>query len=188
MRRTIRPCLAVAVFSVGLFGALAPPAGAADASGCNGSGTSLDSDGIRIDSATAPGRGGTKGNPFDVTADGEVRYRYDVQSPVAGGTWKVKIDTGLFPVSFGGDISQRSSQSGSGVEPLKKHLQIGGFAPLAGLIKVDIEATGPSGGTCVVSGWIKIHESVFTTPVFYLALIFLLLGILVLFYGMASPL
>ncbi|MFO7589778.1 MAG: hypothetical protein R6X23_02625 [Acidimicrobiia bacterium] len=166
----------------------APAAGAADADGCRGSGVSLDGDGLEIDSASAPGRGGTKDDPFDVTTDGEVQYDYDVQAPVAGGTWKVEIDTGLFPISFGGDISDDSDQSGAGVEQLKDHLQIGGFAPLTGLLKVDIEATGPSGGTCTVSGWLKIHDSVFTTPAFYLGLIFAVLGIFLLGFGMASPL
>ena len=186
--RLLRTWSVVAVVALAFLVFAAPSAGAANADGCSGSGVSFDGDGLQIDSASAPGRGGTKDDPFDVTSDGEVQYDYDVQSPVAGGTWKVKIDTGLFPISFGGDVSDSSEQSGSGVEQLKDRLQVGGFAPLTGLLKVDIEATGPSGGTCTVSGWLKIHDSVFTTPAFYLALIFFVFGLLLLGFGMASPL
>lgn len=183
MTTKIRSLIAAAVLAAGLLVTMAAPVGAAEASGCSGSGVSFADDGGRLDTAAAPGRGGTKEDPFDVVSDGQVKYTYDVDAPVAGGTWKVKINTGLVPISFGGDISDSSDQSGRGVEYLEEHLQVGGFAPLTGLLKVDIEATGPSGETCIVSGWLELHDSVFTTPLFYLALVMMLLGIFLLGFG-----
>jgi hypothetical protein len=170
-----------------LFVALAGPAGAAKAKGCSGSGTSFDKDDVQVDTAAAPGRGGTKANPFDVTTDGRVQYEYSIREPgVAGGKWEVKLDTGFgLKIPFSGKISRTASASGQGVEPLKKHLQFGGLDAFLGLVKVDIVAK-KGGTTCTVSGYLKIHADIFTTPAFYLALILLILGILLGFLAMGA--
>lgn len=164
---------------------VAGPAGAADAKGCSGSGVSVDGD-ITLDRASAPGKGGTKNDPFDVTTDGEIRYQYRVsRGALSGGRWTAEIDTGIIPISFSGAIEQGSSQEGDGVEPLKKHLQVGGLSVLTGLLKIDIKARA-GGIRCTVSGYLKIHASVFTTPAFYLAIILLVLALLLFYFGMGA--
>lgn len=186
MRRAL--CFLLAGVVSGLFLiATAPGAGAATAKGCSGAGVSLDGD-TRIDRASAPGRGGTKDNPFDITIDGAVSYRYQIDGPIQGGRWNLVIDIGPFmpDIKFGGKISRTAAQSGSGTEPIKKHLKIGGLAAFVGLMKADIVAT--KGSTrCVVSGWIKLHDSVFTTPAFYLAFILLIAAIILAITGMPTP-
>lgn len=171
--------------------AVATPAGAAGAKGCTGSGISISDElgeGAEIDRASAPGRGATKDNPFDIEIKGRVNYEYTINGPIAGGKWNAILDLGipLVPdLKFGGKISKTASSSGSGVEPIEKHLKVGGLSTFVGLIKVKIVAT--KGGTqCVVTGWIKIHDSVFTTPAFYFALLILLIAIWLGYLGMGS--
>ena len=169
-----------------LFVMLAGPAGAAKAKGCSGQGTSFDVDDLEIDKASAPGKGGTKSNPFDVTTDGRVQYSYSINGNVAGGKWEVKLDTGFgLKIPFGGKISRTASSSGDGVEPLKKHLQVGGLDAFLGLVKVDVVAK-KGGTTCTVSGYLKIHGDFYTTPAFYLALILLALAFLLGFSAMGA--
>lgn len=189
MRRALSVFL-MAMVTGAFFVATAPGAGAANAKGCSGSGVSLSDDLGEIDKASAPGRGGTKDNPFDIEINGKVQYDYTIAGPIAGGKWNVVIDLGmpfLPDPKFGGKVSKTASQSGSGTEPIKKHLKFGGLSAFVGLMKADIVVT--KGSTrCVVSGWIKIHDSVLTTPAFYFALILLMIALWLAYLGMGTPL
>jgi hypothetical protein len=192
--RTARAGLTLLTVFGGLTGALvvatAAPAGAANASGCSGSGTSIGASGLAIDQASAPGGGGTKDNPFQVETGGRVRYQYTIKGPIGGGTWKAVIDTGLpfvGNVEFSGRIKSSSQPSGKGVEPLKKHLQFAGIAAVVGAVKVKIVAT--SGHTrCVVSGWIKINDSPVKSAMFYESLLLLLFAIIFFYLAMMGQL
>ena len=166
-----------------LFAISAGPAGAAKAKGCSGSGTSFDVDDTEIDNASAPGKGGTKDDPFDVSTDGKVKYSYTINGNIAGGKWKVQLDTGIFKIPFSGKISRTASSQGDGTEPLKKHLKFAGMSTFLGLVKADIVAT-KGGTTCRISGYLKFHADIWTTPMFYLALILLLLGLLFGFFSL----
>jgi hypothetical protein len=186
MRRAVSVFVVAVVMGV-FFIATAPGASAANAKGCSGSGVSISEDGDVIDNASAPGKGGTKDNPFDIEVNGKVKYNYKVNGNLTGGRWNVVIDLGFFlpDVKFGGSIKSAST-TGTGTEPIKKHLKVGGLAAFVGLMKADIVAT--NGKTrCTVSGWIKLHASVLTTPAFYLALILLVIAILLLYFGMGRP-
>jgi len=175
----------LAGLSFSLFALMGGPAGAAEGDGCSGSATSFDGDNKQLDKVTAPGPGGTKDDPFDVDPDGHVQYNYDVKGEIGGGTWSVKL---LGPVSFGDDISDDSGPSGDGDEQLESYLKPGGITPLVGLIKADIEIKNKGGDVvCTYSGWIKIGGSVLTSPVFYLSIVFILLGLFLGFLAMGVP-
>jgi hypothetical protein len=176
--RRILLAVGLAALTFGTLMAIAGPAGAASAKGCGGNATSFDSDGKQQDSASAPGPGGTKDNPFDVWADGTVKYHYEIDGSGAG-SWDLKIQK--TPITFGNDIHADSAPSGDGTRKLDQDFEPGGVS-LPGLYKVDIK--GDRGGTaCVVSGWIHVHGSLVKSPVFWLGIIFLLLGL-----GMFFPL
>ena len=165
----------------------AAPAGAASASpgSCSGNATSANSGGKQLSKVAAPGAGGTKSDPFEITTDGSVDYTYKLGGDVAGGTWKVVL---LGPLSFSGDISDTAASSGSGSEALKKHFQVGGLAPLVGLIKADVVVENKDGSTvCTYSGWIKIGGSILETPVTYAAVVLVGLGGLLAFGAMGRP-
>ncbi len=164
---------------------VAGPAGAADAKGCSGSGTSFDADNKQLDTASAPGPGGTKEHPFEVDPDGHVQYEYDIQGEIASGKWSVKL---LGPISFGDDIADDEPSTGGGDEPMESYLKPGGISTFVGLIKTDIEIKNQGGATvCTFSGYIKIGGSLLESPIFYLSIVFILLAILLGFWGMGEP-
>lgn len=163
------------------------PAGAADAKGCSGEGTSFDSEGKQLDTGAAPGAGGTDADPFEIDVDGRVEYTYaGVDAGIAGGTWDVKILNSPIP-AFGGDIeSSAELPDGNGVEPLKEHFQFSGLAPLLGKYKIEITASG-GGASCVVKGVVQINGSLVKSPTFYVSLAFVGLGGLLFFAAMGRP-
>jgi hypothetical protein len=166
---------------------VAGPAGAAEATGCKGTGTSFDDKGKQLDTGAAPGQGGTDSDPFEMDVDGRVEYTYDgVDSGIAGGTWDVKILNSPIP-AFGGDISPTAQlPSGDGVEPMKEHFQFGGLAPLLGKYKIEITASG-GGAECVVKGVIQINGSLVKSPTFYVSLVFVGAGALLFLGAMGRP-
>ena len=111
--RTAVTAIVIALLACGAMVASAAPAGAATAHGCSGAAASLAKTGAIIDRASAPGNGATLSNPFDVKTDGSVRYHYDIAhgGRIATGHWKVSIDTGLVPITFGGDLSSSTKPS-----------------------------------------------------------------------------
>jgi len=163
MRRFLL-AMGLAALVCGLLMAMAIPAGAAQSNGnCGGSGTSFDSDNKKQDEASAPGPGGTKGNPFDVWADGTVEYDAFIKGDGAG-DWKVKVQK--TPITVSDDIKASSGPDDSGTEPMEDYFQPGGVNAIIGLYKVNIE--GERGGTpCLVSGWIHVHGSLLTAPMFW---------------------
>ena len=162
----------LAALMCGTLMAIAGPAGAATAKGCGGDATSFDSEGEEQDFAAAPGRGGSKSNPFDVWSDGTVEYNYRIDGS-GEGTWDLKIQK--TPITFGNEINADSAPSGDGTRELDQDFEPGGVS-LPGLYKVDIK--GNRGGTeCIASGWIKVHGSLVKAPVFWLGIIFVLLGL-----------
>jgi len=166
---------------------VAGPAGAADATGCSGSGTSFDGDGKQLDQGSAPGAGGTDADPFEVDVDGRIEYTYQgVDEGIAGGTWDVKILNSPIP-AFGGDIEPDAQlPDGDGVEPLKEHFQFGGLAPLLGKYKIEIKASG-GGAECIVKGVIQINGSLVKSPTFYVSVALVGLGGLLFFTAMGRP-
>jgi hypothetical protein len=180
--------LAVAVVLLPVGVALtATPAGAAEASGCHGDASSSDKSGHGIDTANAPGEGGTESAPFQIDPYGKVAYEYEFDSAMHDGTWSVST-TGALSLSFSGKVTSAHEQSGSGTESLKKRLVkkvpiLGEVVLFTGLVKVDVDVTAPGGGHCVFSGWVEVKENPARTPLFYAAVVFLVIAALLLFLG-----
>ena len=185
MRRLLAATgLAGLVFGVLL--AMANPAGAASASsGCSGKASSVDKDGKALSKVSAPGAGGTKDNPFEIDPEGKVTYEYGgLDQASSGGSWNVQL---LSVIKFGSDFDS-AQPSGGGTEALKSHFEVGGLAPLVGLIKADVVIKDKSGNdVCTFSGWIKIGGSIFKSPVTYAAIVFLGLGAFLGFAAMGRP-
>lgn len=170
----------------GVLMAMAAPAGAASASsGCSGKASSVDKDGKPLSKVAAPGAGGTKDDPFEIAPDGQVTYEYGGLGGASnGGTWNVQL---LGFIKFGGDFDS-AQPSGGGTEPLKSHFEVGGLAPIVGLIKADVVVNDKSGNeVCKYSGWIKIGGSILKSPVTYAAIVLLGLGGLLGFAAMGRP-
>jgi hypothetical protein len=174
-----------------MFIATASPAGAASAKGCSGSGRSIGEEGLVIDRASAPGEGGTEKNPFKIETAGKIDYDYTVKKGALGnGKWTASIldpsGLGLLPdIKFSGNITAGTSNQGSGVEELKKHLQVGGIPIPAGTFEIKIVARAP-GVSCTVQGWLEINNSPVKSVIFIESMVLFLLGLLILFWCMAT--
>lgn len=148
-------------FAVGALMLAAAPVSAADAKGCQVTVESTDAQGDPLDTARAPGPGGTQDDPFTLDAAGSITYTARTDRPIRNGEWKVK--TTIPGVAPTGDIGDSGEQVTEGTEELDQYLEPGGLfgAPLfTGLAKVDFVATGADGATCEVSGWIEIEGGV----------------------------
>lgn len=157
--------IAVLMFTAALGGiatiGVASPASAASASGCRGTATSLTDNGSTLDTASAPGVGGTSDHPFEIKYDGSVRYDATTQAALQGGTWTVKSSV----FSFGGDMGGTDTTQ-SGTEKVDDHIPF----TVPGLYKVKITAEAPGKLTCTVEGWIRIIDSPVGTPLWFGAL------------------
>lgn len=157
----------VAALSVVGLGVVLPAAAAlaADATGCSGSVTSMMADGSELDSATAPGAGGTASDPLVIDPAGSVAWEGSTDSVITNGTWAVRV--GGVQVKSGTADNAEGKTSASGTVDLADTL-----APVQWILQtnakvpVDGELTG-QGGTCTGSGYVAgTGAGTFTSPVF----------------------
>jgi hypothetical protein len=195
MRRTRRSGRLVAAAIATTF-LMVPVALAADATGCSGEATSFDTAGIPIDTAAAPGEGGTREDPLDILWAGTIEWSGSTDEVLQDGSYKVAVApvrggvlveaivggiTSRLP-GFSGDVDNASGkQEASGtVSPA----DVTGRATfLTGTYAVDWTVTGQA-GQCTGSGYVKITDNPRGSVVWWVALTLIVLGIL----GFASAL
>jgi hypothetical protein len=177
---------AIGVLGVAAWTVLpAMAAGAATASsGCKGDATSFDADGKQVDTVTAPGNGGTSGNPFEVDPEGKVKWNATADPAIPDdGTWTVETKS-TPKLSFSGDGGLSDD---SGTENLKDHLTLD--VPLIGetrlasgtfYVKVVVEGGGAS---CTFAGYVKINGSPLGTPLFWGGVILGVGGLVLAFFA-----
>lgn len=178
MRRAALMTISVTIgllATVAVAGAM--PAGAASATGCQGVAKSLTSSGGALDQATAPGAGGTSDHPFEIEYDGSVSYRATTDDALQDGSWDVKSSV----FTFGGDVGGTDT-SQSGTEKVSDHVPF----TVPGLYKLTITADAPGKATCSVTGWIRIIDSPVGSPLWIAALVLIVLGIPLLYFGMPT--
>lgn len=140
--------------------------------------TSLDENGNAVDSSTGPSADATLDDPFLVDWDGSVVWNGTMGSQVIKNhSWHV--DVFHFPTPLrGGDPNEDGDPNGDGT------VDVSANAPfqLTGTFFVSGEISG-EGGSCVGSGWFKIvGEPVGTVP-FFLALVLLVGGAILIAMG-----
>jgi hypothetical protein len=176
MRRIAVFMLAAALGAIATLG-VAAPAGAASATGCRGSATSSTDNKAQLDTAAAPGAGGTADHPFEINYDGTVHYDATTNDALQRGSWTV--ESSVF--SFGGDVGG-SSTTQSGNEKVSDHIPF----VVPGLYKVKITAEAPGKTSCTVEGWIRIIDSPVGSPLWFAALVLIVVGIPLLYFGMPT--
>jgi hypothetical protein len=150
---------------------------AAEASGCSGSVQSLMADGSALDTASAPGIGGTQDKPLVIDPKGSVMWQGATDTAITSGTWSVTV----MGVPFrSGDIDNADgTTTGSGTVDLAS-----APAPVQWLLqtKAKIPVSGTmsgSGGNCSASGYLAGSGSApLTSPVFLAGAGFAVLGAL----------
>ena len=186
MRRAVAATVTMVLVGGGVFAGVAA---AADASGCQGRAVSFDSSGIPVSDAKAPGAGGTQNDPLVVVGDGRVDWSGSTDSVIKNGSWSVKVSPAnaglvgerffdLFSGSlFSGDIDNESGKrSTSGSKDVSEFTTT---SFLTGVYKVKWSATG-NGAACTGTAFIELAESPWKSPMFYIAILMLLIGLGVL--------
>jgi len=142
-----------AVLALVLLVFAAPAAGAANlGGGCTGSATSTDADGTKLDTAYAPGSGGTKSDPFLVDADGTVDYEGTTPTVFHDHSWHV--DVSGIAVKDGSSDNGTNQSATSGTEQVDDYVPV----KVVGLYRVSGGITADE-GSCSGSAWIKVVGS-----------------------------
>jgi hypothetical protein len=178
MRRkaTLAGCLLAGVLSGGI--ATASPSEAAAASnapgvtltGCSGSGTSLNSKGVAIQSATAPNPPSSESRPLLVDPKGTVSYSGRSGSVITNHSWQIKVDG--ITVKSGGSPNATGKTVNRGTVKVKDYLPF----KVTGLFYVSGSITG-SGGGCSGSVWVKVTGSPVGTVPWFAGVAFAVAGV-----------
>lgn len=165
---------------------------AADATGCSGSAESYGPEGGLLDSMAAPGDGGTKADPFDIFADGTVRYAGRTDAVMRNGTWSVDIGGALGVLTFlvetisrkellSGKIKEGGDTSRSGEFAVNKYA-----SKLTGLQVVTVQLRGEDGAACDATIWIRVHGKFFKSLLAVGGLMVLLIALYLFTLGAPS--
>lgn len=163
-------CIALAVLASPI--ALASPAGAAQVNGCHGVASSAYEDGSPLDSISGPGAGGTSADPFLVSWDGKISWNGDSDTVIKDGKWTVTAES-LLPIPLG-----KAFKNDGGTTNNTDSTTLGEKSPImvTGKYLVSFKVSGKTGSPCTGKVWIKVIDSPFGTPLFFLALILMIMG------------
>lgn len=174
MRRMMVGALMVAAL---VMLAVASPVSAFPLTNCTLQASSLGADGKPIDSIQGGADDATQADPFLVDWDGTVSYTGAAQIEMKNNSWRIDVFGIPTPLS-GADDNPADTRDGNG------SVGVSANAPFrfTGLYFVSGSITG-SGGTCTGSGWFKLTGDPVGTVPFFVALGLLILGLLMLAYG-----
>lgn len=140
--------------------------------------TSLDENGTVLDTAAAGGADSTQADPFLVDWEGRVVWNGTMGSQVImDHSWNV--DVFHFPTPLrGGDPNEGGDTDGDDT------VDVSANAPfqLVGLFYVSGQISG-EGGSCVGSGWFRIEGDPIGTVPFFVSLLLLVLGAILIALG-----
>jgi hypothetical protein len=157
----------------------ATPAAAASLKGCKGSAQSLTSSGKPIDTAVAPGPGGTRKNPFKVDYKGTVVYDGSSDTVITNHSWHVEV-YGI-RVKSGGSKNGSRATTNNGTEKVKDYIPF----RFTGLYYVSGGISG-TGGSCSGHIWIKVRGNPAGTLPWVLAIVLTVGGFVILYRSRPS--
>ncbi len=146
---------------------------AATFTGCEGRATSADKRGRPVDQATAPGTGGTRGDPFRVRSDGRISYSGATQDVLTNGRWKVELGVPFAPDLTGRVGNAIGNRAWSGEEAVSDRIPL----RIRGLFRVRFEVTGTGAAPCTGSVWVRVEGNPITTPLGMAAVALTLAGL-----------
>ena len=177
------------VLTTVLLGLLASPAQAATAQGCSGSVAAVGSQGHGLDSLALPGSGGTPAHPFRLLWGEPVEWTAQTAEPVTSGTWRVSVQHPSWLFALGQLVSGHphgltgTFDSGAGGTTFTNS-----FTPsdveavtLPGAYDVAFTVTGAGGVQCTATLSVRVVDSPFRNPLFWLADLLVVAGLVLLF-------
>lgn len=176
-----------AVLAALLVGVAAPSGYAAEADGCAGQAASYAEDGSLLDTAAAPGEGGTRDDPLLVDWGGPIEWSGTTEAVLQDGTTTVVLAPASGGVvlgaafdaassrAFGGDFTNEEGDTErEGTSTLADYSL--GVPLMTGTYSVDLTMTAAA-GSCTGLGYLTITDSPVTSVLFWVAAGLLLLGL-----------
>lgn len=183
---TRRLALVLSAFALVVVASPLPGAAAADASGCSGQATSFDESGVPIDTAAAPGDGGTADDPLDMMWAGTVEWSGSTDEVIQDGEYQVNVEPQRAGAALGRLFSLASGSALSGPVANKdgKTTAEGTVQPselswlptmLTGVYKVTWKVTSAE-ASCTGTGYVKVVDDPTRTVTWWVALFLILIG------------
>lgn len=165
---------------------LAPVAVAAEAEGCTAQAISYDKSDTVLDTAAAPGDGGTRDDPLDVVWAGPIDWSGTTEEVLQDGTYQVTVtpaNGGVVLESIIGSLSSRAISGEFANEDAKTEREgtsslanySFGVPLVAGTQSVEWSMTAAA-GSCTGLGYITITDSPVSTVTWWLALFLIVVG------------
>jgi hypothetical protein len=185
----VRAIALVATVTVLLVGPLAVPAHAATSQGCSGSISSVDDQGAPLDKVTVPGPGGTNASPFQLYWAGPVTWTAQTDQPITSGTWQLTIQNPSWLFALGELVTGHSHgldgtfASGQGATSFTNSFTPSSIEPLTlpGKYEVGFTVTGNGGAECTGVISVQVKDSLGRNPLWWLAFILLIAGLVMLY-------
>jgi hypothetical protein len=171
-----------------LVGLLASPARAATSQGCSGTISSVAAQGAPLDKLAVPGSGATDASPFRLYWGLPLTWTGQTAQPVTIGTWRVTVQHPSWLFALGEFVLGHTDgvagtfDSGQGGTSFTNS-----FAPssveaftLPGKYDVGFNVTGEGGVHCTATMSVRVMDNPFRNPLWWLALILIVAGVVML--------
>jgi len=183
MRRSVMAAALVVL----LLGMAAPASHAAEADECAGQAVSYNEDGTPLDTAQAPGDGGTRDDPLQVDWQGPIEWSGTTEAVLQDGTTSVVVTPAsggavlgaAFEAAsgraFGGDFANSEADTEREGSTTLADSSLG--VPLAtGTYSVELTMTA-AGGSCTGQAYLTITDNPVTSVLWWAAAALLLVGL-----------
>jgi hypothetical protein len=169
---------------------LASPARAATSQGCSGSISSTSVANVPLDTVAVPGTGGTIPSPFRLLWGDPVTWTGQTPQPVTTGTWQLTVQHPSWLFTLGELVTGHQHglngtfDSGQGATTFTNSFTPSSIEPvtLPGKYEVAFAVTGSGGVQCTGTMSVQVIDSPFRNPLFWLAAILTVAGLVMLFF------
>jgi hypothetical protein len=178
-----------AIVTLLLVGELASPALAATSQGCSGSISSVDGRGAVTDIVTVPGPSGTNASPFQLYWAEPVTWTGQTIQAITSGTWRLTVQNPSWLFALGELVTGHTDglsgtfDSGQGGTSFTNSFTPSSIEPftLPGKYEVGFTVTGNGGVECTGAISVRVMDSPGRNPLWWLAFILIIAGLVMLF-------
>ena len=172
-----------------VMGVLASPAQGATSQGCSGTLSSVTAQGASLGSVALPGPNGTPKDPFRILWGDPVTWTGQTAQPVTTGTWRLTVQHPAWLFGLGELVSGHAHglsgtfDTGQGGQSFTNSFTPSAIEPvtLPGTYDVAFTVTGDGGILCTGTLSVRVVDSPFRNPLFWLALLLTVGGLVMLF-------
>jgi hypothetical protein len=172
-----------------VVGVLASPAHAATSQGCSGSLSSEAAQAAPLDTVSVPGPGATTKDPFRLLWGDPVTWTGQTAQPVTTGTWRLTVERPSWLFALGQLVSGHphglsgTFDTGQGAQTFTNSFTPSDIEPvtLPGTYDVAFSVTGDGGVQCTGTLTVRVIDSPFRNPLFWLASLLAVAGLVMLF-------